>query len=139
MTSQPASHDAEQASPFSQEWLTLSKQEKISLIHQANYWKAQHALLKQKIIVLEEQNQYKDAKIKDLQSKPRTTVRKRRSRRIPRPDLPVILQTQDLAEDDKKCAVCGLPHLPTPALDESNDYIEVEVRVYILDVPVFLT
>jgi transposase len=152
---QPPSNPIAQVHPFSQEWVTITKEERIKLIHQANYWKAQHAQLKQKIVVLEEQNQYKDAKIKDLQNrlfgkksekqglaksekkKPTASSRSRGQQpgsvghgRTPRPDLPVILQTHDLTEEDKKCAFCGLPYLPIPALDECNEFIEVEVRAY---------
>ena len=66
---QPSSNLIAQAHPFSQEWVTITKEEQINLIHQAHYWKAQHAQLKQKVIVLEEENQYKNAKIKDLQNR----------------------------------------------------------------------
>jgi len=152
---QSSGHPIAQEHIFSQHWVAMTKEEKITLIQQANYWKAQHAQLKQKVIVLEEQNQYKDAKIKDLQNRlfgkksekqglaksekktPKGSSRNRGQQpgsvghgRTPRPDLPVILQTHDLAEEDKKCAFCSLPHLPIPALDECNEYIEVEVRAY---------
>ena len=60
---QPTCNSIEQATPFSQEWVTITKEEQIGLIHLANYWKAQHAQLKQKITVLEEGSQRKDAKI----------------------------------------------------------------------------
>ena len=66
---QPTSNRLEQANPFSQEWVTITKEEQVGLIHQANYWKAQYAQLKQKITVLEEESQHKDAKIKDLQNR----------------------------------------------------------------------
>jgi len=152
---QPPSNPIVQVHPFSQQWVTITKEEQINFIHQVNYWKALHAQLKQKIIVLEEENHYKDAKIKDLQNRlfgkksekqglaksekkyPKVSNRNRGQQpgsvghgRTPRPDLPVILQTHDLAEEDKKCAFCGLPHLSIPALDECNEYIEVEVRAY---------
>ncbi len=58
-----------QASPFSQEWVSIPKEEQINLTHQAHYWKAQHAQLKQKITALEEDIKYRDAKIKDLQNR----------------------------------------------------------------------
>ena len=152
---QPSSNSIEQANPFSREWITITKEEQISLTHQANYWKAQHAQLKQKITALEEKIQYKDAKIKDLQnrlfgkksekqglakSEKNNATASKRSRgqqpgsaghgRTPRPELPVMIQTHDLAEEDKKCACCGLPYLPNSALDECNEFIEVKVQAY---------
>lgn len=66
---QPPSAAIAQVHPFSQEWVTITKEERINLIHQANYWKAQHAQLNQKVRLLEKQNRYKDAKIKDLQNR----------------------------------------------------------------------
>ena len=42
----------------------------------------------------------------------------------------MILQTLDLDDKDKNCHRCGLPHIPTPALDECSDFIEVEVQAY---------
>ena len=65
----PASYNTEQASPFSQERVTITREEQIHLIHQANYWQAQHAQLKQKNRVLEDEVQYLKAKIKDLQNR----------------------------------------------------------------------
>ncbi len=66
---QSLSNRIEQTHPFSQTWGTISKEEQINLVHQANYWKAQHAQLKQKNAVLEEEIKYRDAKIKDLQNR----------------------------------------------------------------------
>ena len=37
----------------------------------------------------------------------------------------------DLADEKKICPTCGLPHLPTPALDEYSDVIEVEVKAHV--------
>ena len=51
---QPPSIAAEPASLFSQEWVTITKEAYIELINQANYWKAQHAQIKQKFAKLEE-------------------------------------------------------------------------------------
>ncbi len=55
--------------PFSQETVTISKQEHIELNQQINYWKAQHAKAKEKIAQLEQENLRKDGKIKDLQNR----------------------------------------------------------------------
>lgn len=142
--------------PYSQEWVTITKQTYIKLTHQANYWQAQHTQIKQKCASLEEEAQYKDAKIKDLQKrlfgkqsekqglaksekdKCSTAGRKRGQQpgsgghgRTIRPDLPIVLEVRDLPEDDKHCPSCGLPHLPKPALDKHNDFYEVEVSAYI--------
>jgi hypothetical protein len=59
----------EPVTPFSQALVTITREEYIALTHQANYWKAQHARIKQKCAELEDACQYKDAKIKDLQKR----------------------------------------------------------------------
>lgn len=152
---QPLNTIIERTTPFSQDLITITKEEYIGLTHQTNYWKALHAQLKQKNTALEDEIQYLNAKIKDLQnrlfgkksekkglakSEQNITPSSNNKRgqqpgstghgRTPRPDLPVILQTLDLKDEDKNCQRCGLPHIPTPALNECNDYIEVEVQAY---------
>jgi len=153
---QLASTAIEPASPFSQAWVAITKEEYIALTHQANYWKAQHAQVKQKCAELENACQYKDAKIKDLQKRvfgkksekqgavksekgePNATKRKRGQHpgstghgRTPRPDLPIIPEVRDLSEEEKSCQCCGLPYVSTPLFDKQNDFIEVEVKAYI--------
>ena len=150
--------DGGQASPFSQEWVLISKQERIDLKWQASYWEAQHARGKLRIADLEQDNLLKDAKIKDLQNrlfgkkseknsplksekggKDETASKRNRGQqpgspghgRTKRPDLPVVEDEIDLADEKKCCPVCGLPHLRTPALDEHSDVTEVEVSAYI--------
>jgi transposase len=141
--------------PFSQEWVTITKEERIDLIQRANYWEAQHTQIKQKLDRAQEENRYKDAKIKDLQKrlfgkksekqtsakseksdKP-TSTRKRGQQpgsnghgRTPRPNLPVVPEVRDLPEDEKCCPRCGLPHLPKPGLDETSEIIEIDVKAY---------
>ena len=66
---QPSGKDVMPASRFSQEWVTITKEEHVDLIHQAKYWKAQHAQLKQKLAREREEGLHKDAKIKDLQNR----------------------------------------------------------------------
>ena len=61
--------DIEQASPFSQQWVRITKEEHIALTHRANYWQGQYAQLKQKFDRSEAESQRKDAKIKDLQNR----------------------------------------------------------------------
>ena len=144
--------------PFSQQLVTITKAEHIDLIHRAKYWEAQHAQLKKKCARLEEENQRKDARIRDLnnrvfgkksekqsaaksekseKSEPSTTKLPRGQQqgsrghgRTPRPNLPVLNETIDLPDDKKCCPDCGLSRLPRPALDETSDIIEVEVQAY---------
>jgi transposase len=144
-----------QATPFSQEYVTLTKEQKIHLISQANYWKAQYEQLKKKYDAPEEKNQHLTAKNKDLNNRvfgkksekqssansesthSKKTHRNRGQQRgskghgrTDRSNLPVVSHTHDLKQEDKKCACCGLPYKPAPGLDECNDFIEVEVRAY---------
>ena len=136
--------------------MTISKQEHIELIHQINYWKAQHAKAKEKIAQLEQENLRKDGKIKDLrnrlfgkrsektstraseQGKPKGSPKKPRGQqsnstghgRTQRPNLPIINDKLDLPEEAKKCAKCGRPHIANPALDEVSEIIEVEIKAH---------
>ena len=153
-----ASLDAGQSSPFSQQWVTITKQEHIDLTSRANYWEAQHARVKSQLEELKQDNLLKEAKIKDLQNRlfgkkseknsplqsekdrQEDTVSKRRRGQQPgsvghgrtqRPDLPVVHDESDLADAEKRCPICGLPHLPAPALDEHSDVIEVVVKAHV--------
>jgi transposase len=155
------SADATRAVPYAQQTVTISKQEYIRLIHERNYWQAQHAQAKQKIARLEQENLRKAGKIRDLQHRvfgktSEKTSRKRlekgssadngnssnpRSRgqqpgaqghgRTDRPDLPMVDEVKDLADTQKTCPSCGLPHQRNPALDEYSHVIEVEVNAHI--------
>ena len=143
--------------PFSQEWVTITKQEHIDLTWRANYWEAQHARAKSQIEELKQEGVFKDAKIKDLQnrlfgrkSEKNSPLKSEKGDRAPksgrnrgqqpgsrghgrthRPDLPVVPDEIDLPEDEKRCPQCGLPHLRNPALDEQSDVMEVEVSAHI--------
>ena len=150
--------DAGQSSPFSQQWVTITKQEHIDLTSRANYWEAQHARAKSEIEKLRQEAILKDAKIKDLQNRlfgkksEKTSARKsekdgqggtpskrRRGQqpgsrghgRTKRPDLPIVPDESDLTEEEKSCPTCGLPYLSTSALDEHSDVIEVEVKAHV--------
>ena len=152
---QPLGKDAVPASPFSQERVTITKEEHVGLIHEAKYWEAQHTLAKQKCAKLEEEGLYKDAKIKDLQNRlfgkksekkgaaksensgsPSTGRQRGQQRgshghgRTPRPDLPVIHEQSDLSDEEKRCPCCGLPVVPRPGLDEVSEIIEIDVKAY---------
>ncbi len=150
--------DAGHSSPFSRQWVTITKQEHIDLACRANYWEAQHARLKFQLEEGRQENLLKDAKIKDLQSRlfgkkseknsrrkseqdgtDDTPSRRKRGQqpgsrghgRTQRPDLPIVDDEIDPADEEKRCPTCGLPHLPTPALDEHSKVIEVEVKAYV--------
>jgi transposase len=141
--------------PFARQWVILTKEEHIALIHQANYWQAQHAQLSRKFATQANVIEHCKAKIKDLQrrvfgkkSEKRGSSQSQRVERssggrqrgqqpgcsghgrTPRPDLPVVTQVRDLAADEKHCPCCGLPYVPSPALDEHNEFIEVAVNAY---------
>jgi transposase len=149
------STDVESVSPFSQEWVRITKEEHIELTHRANYWEAQYAQLKQKFDRAAAESQRQDAKIKDLQNrlfgkkseKPGSaksekgdspSSKRQRGQqpgrsghgRTPRPDLPVISEVHDLPQDKKQCPTCCLPFLSKPGLDEHTEFIEVEVKAH---------
>jgi transposase len=153
-----AGPDAGPPSPFSQQWVRITKQEHIDLTARASYWEAQHARAKSEIDKLRQEVALKDAKIKDLQNRlfgkksekkrplkserddqANTASKRKRGQqpgsaghgRTKRPDLPIIADEQDLDENRKRCPTCGLPHLPNPALDEYSDVIEVEVKAHV--------
>ena len=136
--------DEGRPSPFSQQWVTITKQEHIDLACRASYWEAQHARAKSEIEKLKQEAILKDAKIKDLQNrlfgkksekhsplksekdgKEDTPSKRKRGQqpgsqghgRTKRPDLPIVHDESDLAGEEKRCPTCGLPHLPTPARD----------------------
>ena len=149
--------DEGQPSPFSQQWVTITKQEHIDLNARVKYWEAQQARAKSQIEVLKQEIVLKNAKIKDLQNRlfgkkseknsplksekgsTATPLMRKRGQqpgsrghgRTKRPDLPVIHDESDLADEEKSCPTCGFPHLPTPALDEYSDVIEVEVKAHV--------
>jgi len=150
--------DAGAPSPFSQQWVTITRQEHIDLTARAGDWEAQHARAKSEIDKLRQEAALKDAKIKDLQNRlfgkkseknhplrsergdqGNTASTRQRGQqpgsaghgRTQRPDLPVVADEHDLDEAHKRCASCGLPLLPNPALDAYSDVIEVEVKAHV--------
>ncbi len=150
--------DQGQRPPFSQQWVTITKQEHIDLRHRASYWEAQHGRAKSKIEALEQEIILKDAKIKDLQNRlfgkssekdaplksekgnlENTQPKRNRGQqfgsdghgRTQRPDLPIVHHESDLAEAEKVCPTCALPYRRNRALDQKSDVIEVEVRAHI--------
>jgi hypothetical protein len=127
--------DERQPTPFAQQWVVITKQERIELNWPASYWEAQHAQVKTQMEALKEENRLKDAKIKDLQNrlfgkkseknnplksekgKADTSSKRKRGQqpgskghgRTPHPDLPVVHDEIDLADEQKCCSTCGLP------------------------------
>jgi hypothetical protein len=61
--------DAGRSSPFSRQWVTITKQEHIDLACRASYWEAQHARVKSRLEEARQDNLLKDAKIKDLRNR----------------------------------------------------------------------
>lgn len=152
--------DTEQPVPFALEWVTITKQEDIERRWQINSLKSQNLHLKNKVETLEQVIIYKNARITDLENRlfgkkteksshknsekannsseqnpKRNRGQQRGSKghgRTPRPSLPIIdAEPLDLADELKKCPLCGLPHLRNSALDEHSDVIEVEVKAHI--------
>ena len=144
--------------PFAQQLVTITKQERIALDQRANYLDAQLSRAQKRIKDLEQQLILKDAEIKDLRNrlfgkksekgkattakseKGNSSSQSNRTRgqqsgsrghgRTQRANLPIVQDKIDLAEDEKKCPTCGLPHLRNPGLDEHSDTIEVKVQAY---------
>ncbi|MCP4283368.1 MAG: hypothetical protein GY792_02790 [Gammaproteobacteria bacterium] len=61
--------DEGQPTPFSQEWVTITKQEDIERRHRVRYLEAQNSRAKSQIEGLKQEIALKDAKIKDLQNR----------------------------------------------------------------------
>jgi transposase len=61
--------DEGQASPFSEQWVTITKEEHIELNWRAKYWEAQHARVKSQLEEARQEIILRDAKIKDLQNR----------------------------------------------------------------------
>ncbi len=144
--------------PFSQEWVSITKQEHIELKSQIAFWKYQHTQAKESLEVLRAENLYKDGVIKDLQNrlfgkksekgknhssedetnagKPPSKPRGQQSGkpghgRTQRPKLPVVNGELDLSEEEKQCPTCRLPYQRNEKLDEESDVIEVEIKAHI--------
>ncbi|RKX42408.1 MAG: IS66 family transposase [Verrucomicrobia bacterium] len=156
-SSQPLiSFAGEQAGPFAQQWISITKQEHIELVAKINYWKALYEGLKRKCAKLEQKGAELSAKNKDLQhrmfgkksekgsslpsekSNSSSSPKKPRGQapgspghgRTQRPDLPVVMDQIDFPGGDPCCPNCGLPDLPKPGLDEYSELIEVEVKAH---------
>ena len=153
----PQSVEKKRATPFAQQWVRITKQERIELQWRANYWERQHEQLKAKNAQLKQELLLRDAKVKDLQNRvfgkkseksgslpsekgdspasskrPRGHVPGRPGHgRTKRANLPVIMDAIDLPAGSRCCSCCGLPDLRKEALDEYSDLIEVQVKAHV--------
>jgi len=149
--------DEGQVVPFARQWIRITKQDYIDLHHKANYWEAQHKLLKAKSAKQEQEIKCLSAKNKDLQHRlfgkksekrsslpsekgDSSSLSKRPRGRVPgspshgrtkRPDLPVIMDEIDFPGGSPCCPHCGLPDRRKEVLDEESDLIEVPVSAHI--------
>ncbi len=144
------------ASPFSREFVVLTKQEHIDLNWQINYYKFQHQSALKREAELKKQLDQEKAKVRDLNQRlygkkaekskkskdqPKDTLppspRPRGQQadtnghgRTDRPHLPVIEEILDLPEDEKLCTDCGLPHQALGSTDDAK-IVEVQVKAYV--------
>ena len=142
--------------PFAGEAVVLSKLEHIELKSQLNFYKAQHERALAREAALKQQLAQEQAKVRDLnqrlygrkseQTKPSeassqapspTPARSRGQQlgspghgRTARPHLPAREEIRDLAENEKRCADCGLPYRDLGTTEDSQ-IVEIEVRPYV--------
>ena len=125
----------------------LTQAEFIELKWQGNFWKSQHAQLRKKTLILQQELASAHAQIRDLKHRLygkksekkggiqseqmfATDAPPRRPRgqqkgsqghgRTPRPDLPVVAEQQDLAPEDKVCSLCGKAYHPLARTEDST-------------------
>jgi transposase len=145
----------ENATPFSQQSVVLTKQDYIALKWEANYWRAQHARLVQREAALKAQVEALAAQIRDLNQRfygkksekstgsealSKSTAAHPRNRgqqpgcqghgRSDRSVLPVVVEVHDLSETAKHCPQCGEVLALFPGV-EACDIIEVQVQAHI--------
>jgi transposase len=145
----------ENATPFSQQTVVLTKQDYIALKWEANYWRAQHARLVQREAALKAQVETLEAQRRDLNQRlygtkseksvgsealgksnpapPRKRGQQPGSQghgRSDRSTLPVGVEVHDLSESAQHCPQCGAALAPFPGV-EACDIIEVQVQAHI--------
>src|SRR5215831_4683369 len=145
----------ENATPFSQQMVLLTKQDYIALKWEANYWRPQHARLVQREAALKAHVEALEAQIRDLTQRLygkksekaagsealRTSTaappRKRGQQpgaqghgRSDRSLLPVVVEVHDVDETAKHCPQCGEALARFPGV-EACDIIEVQVQAHI--------
>ena len=131
----------ENATPFSQQIVVLTKQDYIALKWEANYWRAQHARLVQREAALKAQVEAleatdtrpqptpireKEREIRRFRGSGKSNPANARKRgqqpgsqghgRSDRSILPVVVEVHDLSEAAKHCPQCGEALAPFPVL-----------------------
>src|SRR3989441_903754 len=150
-----ATGNGNDATPFSQQRVVLTKQAYIELKWQAKYWRAQHEQSLKREAALKAQVEALEAMVRDLnqrlygtkseqsvgpdqagRSKP-TNARPRGQQlgsqghgRSDRSALPVVAEVHDLSEAAQHCPACGAAFAPFPGAEESN-IIEVQIQAHI--------
>lgn len=145
----------ENATPFSQQTVVLTKQTYIALKWEANYWRAQHEQSLKREAALKAQVAAHEATIRDLKQRlygkkseksagpdragesKAASSRQRGQQpgsqghgRSDRSVLPVVVEVHDLSEAAKHCPQCGEALAPFPGV-EACDIIEVQVQAHI--------
>lgn len=153
-----AANAAVPLTPFEQVEVTITKAELIRLKHRINTLEGQYKALQKKNEELEAENQKLKAELAETKKKlfgkqsekakttrsekagasDNPTVKPRGQQqgapghgRTPRPHLPIVPVTVDLADEEKNCPCCGLPYQANSFFDEESDVIEVKVNAYI--------
>ena len=146
---------AEGETPFSRQYVRLTKQEHIERTSQIAFWKAQHARAVEREKALEKELEEARAEIRDLRQRlygrksekaaprdDRTFTGGRSSRprgqqkgakghgRTARPRLPVVEEIQDVPSGTPGCPICHQPYVEFFRTEDS-DVIEVQVRAHI--------
>ena len=149
-----ATGNGNDATPFSQQSVVLTKQAYIELTWQAHYWQAQHARSVEREAALRAQVASLEATVRDLTQRlygtkseqavgcdvagqsqsgsPRHRGQQPGSQghgRSDRSALPVVTEVHDLSEAAKHCPTCGTAFTPFPGAEEST-IIEVQVQAH---------
>jgi transposase len=143
------------ATPFSQQSVVLTKQAYIELTWKANYWQAQHARSVEREAALTAKVEALEATIRDLPQRlygakseksagpdhagePKPSSPRNRGQqpgstghgRSDRAALLVVAEVHDVCETAQHCPACGAAFVPFPGCEESN-LIEVQVQAHI--------
>jgi transposase len=146
---------AEGETPFSRQYVWLTKQEHIELKAQIAFWKAQHARALEREQALQKELEEARAEFRDLRqrlygrksekaaprddrtftggssSRPRGQQKGAKGHgRTPRPQLPLEEEIQDVPGGTPRCPICQQPYVEFFRTEDS-DVIEVHVRAHI--------
>jgi transposase len=134
------------------------RRENLELRCDRNYWKKQHQRAVEREQQLQKENEQLQARIRYLEQQlygrksekgnpaqpagsqngeGREEAKKPRGHQVGSPGhgrrsyehLPVVEELYDLAEEEKRCPICGLPFEPFPGTEDSEE-IEIEVKAY---------